>query len=91
VPQARFVAIAEGATIPVLVVIWAPWCAPCRWVGPALDRLARDLAGQVKLAKVNVHEAPRLQARFAVAAVATLMLLCARIVAYRASAPPEPM
>ena len=57
----------------------------------ALRQLARDLAGQVKLVKVNVDEAPRLQARFTVEAVPTLMLLHGpRLVAYQAGAPPEP-
>jgi thioredoxin 2 len=86
-----FTEIAEGATIPVLVVIWAQWCPPCRRLSPALRQLARDLAGQVKLVKVNVDEAPRLQARFTVEAVPTLMLLHGpRLVAYQAGAPPEP-
>src|SRR5215472_3014484 len=46
--------VAERAKIPVIVDLWAPWCGPCRMVSPALEQLARDLAGRVKLVKVNV-------------------------------------
>jgi thioredoxin 2 len=70
-----FAEVAEAATLPVLVDLWAPWCAPCRLVSPALERLARDLAGRVKLVKVNVDEAPRLAQRFDVRAVPTLLIL----------------
>ena len=86
-----FAEIAEGAAIPALVVIWTPWCPACSRVSPALQQLGLHLAGQVKLVMVNVVEAPRLQARFTVEAVPTLMLLRGpRIVAYQAGTPPEP-
>ena len=67
--------VAEAATIPVVVDLWAPWCGPCRAVSPALEQLARERAGQVKLVKVNVDEAPKLAERFAVQAVPTLMVM----------------
>ncbi|GAA2503315.1 thiol reductase thioredoxin [Winogradskya humida] len=70
-----FAEVAEQSSTPVLVDFWAPWCGPCRAVGPALEQVARDLAGQVKLVKVNVDHAPRLSQRFAVQAVPTLMLI----------------
>jgi thioredoxin 2 len=70
-----FAEIAEAATIPVVVDLWAPWCAPCRMVSPALERLARDLAGRIKLVKVNIDEAPQLAQRFDVHAVPTLLIL----------------
>lgn len=70
-----FAAVADQATIPVVVDMWAPWCGPCRMVSPALEQLAEELAGQIKLVKVNVDEAPRLSERFGVQAVPTLVVL----------------
>jgi thioredoxin 2 len=67
--------IADAATIPVIVDLWAPWCGPCRAVSPALEQLARDLAGQVKLVKVNVDVSPQLSRRFAAQAIPTLLVL----------------
>ena len=52
--DATFGDVADAAKIPVIVDLWAPWCGPCRAVSPALEQLARDLAGRVKLVKVNV-------------------------------------
>jgi thioredoxin 2 len=70
-----FAEIAEKASLPVLVDLWAPWCGPCRMVSPALEQVAREMAGRVKLVKVNVDEAPKLQERFAVRAVPTLLVM----------------
>jgi thioredoxin len=60
--------------IPVLVDFWAPWCAPCRVVGPVIEQLAGDLAGTVRFAKVNVDEEPGLADRLAVRGIPTLVL-----------------
>jgi thioredoxin 2 len=70
-----FAEIAEQATIPVLVDLWAAWCGPCRMVSPALEQLARERAGQLKLVKVDIERAPKLAQRFSVQAVPTLMVL----------------
>jgi thioredoxin 2 len=67
--------IAEKASVPVLVDLWAPWCGPCRMVSPALEQVATDLAGRIKLVKVNVDDSPRLQQRFGVQAIPTLLVL----------------
>lgn len=70
-----FPAVAEQATIPVVADLWAPWCGPCRMVSPALEQLAREFAGRLKLVKINIDEAPGLSQRFTVQAVPTLLLL----------------
>jgi thioredoxin 2 len=65
----------QGVKIPVVVDLWAPWCGPCRVVGPLLTQLAGELAGQMKLVKVNVDDAPSVQRRFGVRGIPTLVLL----------------
>ena len=59
----------------MVVDLWAPWCGPCRVLGPSLEQLAGELAGKVKLVKVNVDEAPGVQRRFAVRGIPTLVIL----------------
>jgi thioredoxin 2 len=84
-----FADIAEHADVLVLVDMWAPWCGPCRMVSPALEQIARDLAGKIKLVKVDVDAAPKLSERFSVQAVPTLMLLRnGQVVAHQAGAAP---
>lgn len=70
-----FAAIAERSPVPVLVDLWAPWCAPCRMVAPAVERATRELAGELKGVKVDVDQAPRVAARFDARSVPTLLML----------------
>ena len=86
-----FAAIAEAASVPVLVDLWAPWCGPCRMVSPALAQLATELAGKIKLVKVNVDNSPRLQQRFGVQSIPTLLLLRGgQVAARQVGAAPAP-
>ena len=73
--DATFAAVAEESRLPVLVDLWAPWCGPCQAVSPLVEQLAADLAGRVKVVKVNVDEAPAISARYGVRSIPTLLLL----------------
>jgi thioredoxin 2 len=82
--------VVEAATIPVVLDLWAPWCGPCRMVTPALEQLAAEFAGKVKLVKVNVDEAPRVAQRFEVTGIPTLLVLQrGQVVAEQIGAAPE--
>lgn len=59
----------------VLVDLWAPWCGPCRMVAPVLDSLAKKYAGQVKVVKVNVDEAPQTAAAYGASSIPTLVFV----------------
>jgi thioredoxin 2 len=84
-----FAEVVEQAPIPVIVDLWATWCAPCRMVSPALERVAHELAGRIKLVKVDVDAAPRVSQRFSVQAVPTLLLMKdGQVIAHRAGAVP---
>lgn len=70
-----FDAIVSSSRVPIVVDLWAPWCGPCRVVSPLLEQLAGELAGRIRLVKVNVEEAPAVQARFGVQGIPTFVLL----------------
>jgi thioredoxin 2 len=73
--DADFAEVVETSSVPVLVDVWATWCGPCRMVSPALEQLATERAGQLKLVKVDVDKAPAIAQRFTVQAVPTLLVL----------------
>jgi thioredoxin 2 len=70
-----FAAVVEASRLPVVIDLWAPWCGPCRVVGPLLEQLAGELAGRVKLVRVNVDKAPGVQRRFGVRGIPTFVIL----------------
>ncbi len=70
-----FGAVADEATMPVLVDLWAPWCGPCRMVSPVLEKLARECAGRVKLVKVDVDASPATAQRFQAQGIPMLVVL----------------
>lgn len=59
---------------PVLVDFYATWCGPCRMLAPVIEQLAREFAGRVKFAKVDVDRAPALAARYQITGVPSLLL-----------------
>ena len=59
---------------PVLVDFWAPWCGPCRMIGPVIEELAKEYAGKVKVCKLNTDEAQDTAAKYQISAIPTILL-----------------
>ena len=60
--------------LPVLVDIWAPWCAPCQFVAPAIEQIATEYKGKLKVGKLNVDENTRIAQRYGVSSIPALMI-----------------
>ena len=75
VTDANFAEEVERSPLPVLLDMWAPWCGPCRMIAPTIEQLATELAGRVKVAKLNTDENPMTGSRFNVRSIPTLLVL----------------
>jgi len=74
ITKQNFEAEVLNSEIPVLVDFWAVWCGPCRMIAPAVEEIAEEYAGKVKVGKVNVDDEPELAAKFGIASIPTLMV-----------------
>ena len=74
VTSSSFKADVLDSSEPVVVDFWAEWCGPCKMIGPSLEEISSELAGKVKIAKVNIDENPDIAAQFGVRSIPTLMV-----------------
>jgi len=92
VTDAAFDKTVLQSDLPVIVDFWAPWCGPCRMVGPILDKLAKEYAGKLVIAKVNTDENPAWAGKYGVQGIPTMLFVSGGKVIHRqVGALPEPV
>ena len=92
VTDAAFEKTVLESSLPVIVDFWAPWCGPCKMVAPILDKIAKEYAGKLIVAKVNTDENPEWATKYGVQGIPTMLLMYdGKIVNRQVGALPEPM
>lgn len=74
VDKTNFQSDVLDSDVPVVVDFWAEWCGPCKMIAPSLEEISKEMAGKVKITKLNIDENPELAAQFGVRSIPTLML-----------------
>ena len=92
VTDAEFEKLVLQSELLVVVDFWAPWCGPCRMVAPVLDKLAKEQAGKVVIAKVNTDENQQWAMKYRVQGIPTMLFIAnGKVVHQQVGALPEPM
>ena len=92
VADAEFQQVVLSSSVPAIVDFWAPWCGPCRVVAPTLEKLAKEYAGKLLVAKVNTDENPEWAQKYGVQGIPTMLFVArGKIIHRQVGALPEPM
>jgi thioredoxin 1 len=92
VTDAAFEKTVLSSNVPVIVDFWAPWCGPCKMIAPTLEKIAKENAGKMIVAKVNTDENPEWAMKYGVQGIPTMLFVAnGKIIHRQVGALPEPM